>query len=106
MRLSCSVSIKCAACSAVLCAVQHVVLASIICARCACVTSSPLTIACLLRRHPCAAEKLLEALRDGSVMVEDEELLGLASDRDAMMGVISGCHEGHAARIYKRVSRR
>jgi hypothetical protein len=53
---------------------------------------------------PSAGEQLLAGLRDGTAKVDDDELLTLAADKDSLAGAITTSHEGHVAKIYRKVS--
>lgn len=51
-----------------------------------------------------AADEMQEGLREGSIRVEDEELLALAQEKETFMTAVTGCHEGHVTKIYRKVS--
>lgn len=44
-----------------------------------------------------------EGLREGSIRVEDEELLALVQEKETFMTAVTGCHEGHVTKIYRKV---
>jgi hypothetical protein len=45
---------------------------------------------------------MVEGIKDGSVKLQDEELLTLAQDKEALLGAITSAHESHMTKIYKK----